>query len=678
MRNRRRLILIPLLILVIIAITAAEVHFIRLPSVELSTRIILIGLLTVNVVALLTLIFFVGKSVYKLLQERRLRVPGYRFRTKLMLIFGVLTLIPSAFLFVASSGLATNYINRMLSPQMKAPLDKSIELARAFYDLERKRALLIARQIPRGKLVLPPDTTVQRLSVIPPDATETMRDAFLGQAGTEVLSGNKGDIIRAAVPDRSGGGITVVDIALPREISGMAGKMKELYEEYLKLEAFKNPLQLNFVLILGFITLLMVFSALWISLKISREITVPIQSLAIATGKVASGNLDTQVDITSSDEVGLLITSFNQMVRQLKESKRSLERAYRESDRRRIIIEEILESIVSGVIFFSTDGKIMAINRAATSILGVNAEEATGKDYREFIAGINSPDLTEMVREMEGKEVRGIKREVKVSAGGKALTLRFYITAIRESLTSLSLGILVVFDDITDVIQAQKVLAWQEVARRLAHEIKNPLTPIKLSTERLIKKWRQNDPDLDVVFEKATKTIISEVESIRRLVDEFSRYGRMPEVQKTETEIRGLMDDVVSLYKGFRDVEVRLSLQDRMPLVPLDQEQFKRVMVNIMDNAIKAMKGRGLIDISAGIQENRMVVNIADTGPGIEEEEREMLFVPYFSRREGGTGLGLAIASKIVHDHGGNITVQNNIPTGSVFTVEIPLSAQKG
>ncbi|MFA5353782.1 MAG: ATP-binding protein [Thermodesulfovibrionales bacterium] len=675
MKIPRGLLIAPLLLAVVIALTIAEIRFIRLPSVDLQTRIILIGLLTLNVVALFTLIFFVAKNIYKLFMERRQKIPGYRFRTKLMAVFVLLTLIPSAFLFIVSSGLASNIINRVLSPQMKEPLDKSIELARAFYDLERKRAVLLAQQVTRGESSLSPDRSVSWLTTLPPDATDAVRDAFQGKTGTEVISSSKGDIIRAAVPDPSSGRVVVVEISLPREISGMAGRMRELYEEYLKIEAFKEPLRLNYMLILGFLTLLMVFAALWLSLKISREITVPIQSLAIATEKVASGRLDTQVAITSNDELGLLISSFNQRVQQLRESKKSIERAYRESDRRRVIIEGIVENIDSGVIFLSNGGKILAMNRAAASILTVDPEVATGKDYREFVSGLNSPDLLEMVQEMEGKEVRGIKREIKVSTGGKALTISVYITGIRESLTASYMGILVVFDDITEIIKAQKALAWQEVARRLAHEIKNPLTPIKLSTERLIKKWQQKEPDLDAVFEKSTRTIIAEVESIRRLVDEFAQYGRMPEIQKSATEIRGLMDDLVSLYKGFRAVEIRLSLPEGISPVYLDPEQFRRVLVNIMDNAIKAMNARGVIDISVGIQENRLAVAIADTGPGIKDEEKEKLFIPYFSRRKGGTGLGLAIAGKIVHDHGGIITVRNNTPTGSIFTVEIPVQA---
>lgn len=662
------------LLFIVAVITAMGLYFIKLPSVDITTRILLIGLLTISILALLTLMFFVGKNLLMLYTERRHKVAGHKFRTKLMSIFVILTLIPSAFLFIAASGLASNYINRLFSPQMKEPFTHSINLARDFYDLERERVLKAARFAADGKQPLPPDMSVHRYAGLPPNATDIIKDALHGNEGTEVISKDTGDIIRAAVPDRSKGGVIVVDFILPKAFSEKTERIQNLYEDYLKLESFKEPLRLNYILILGFLTLMMVFTGLWVSLKISRGITIPIQSLAMATERVASGNMDVQVDVKSEDEVGLLINSFNQMVRQLKDSKDSLEKAYTESDKRRLYLENILENINSGVIFLDNTGKILTINKAACSILNARQEDIIDKDYKDFIAGLNSEDLTQMVKDMEGKKIREIKKEVKVNIEGKMLTLIVYISGIRESYISGSLGMLVVFDDLTDIIKAQKAITWQEVARRIAHEIKNPLTPIKLSTERLIKKWQQKDEDFDAVFEKSTKTIITEVESLKRLVDVFSRYGRMPEVNKAPANLIELIDDAVSLYRGFRYLEIDIAMQEGIPSVNIDIEQFKRALINIIDNAINAMSGRGVIDISVKMNENSVVIDIADTGPGISDEEKEKLFIPYFSKRKDGTGLGLAIANKIVTDHGGRILIRDNNPKGSIFTVEIPAS----
>ncbi|MCL4492163.1 MAG: ATP-binding protein [Nitrospirae bacterium] len=677
MKIFRPLITIFGLLLLVAVITAVELYYIKLPSVDITTRLLLIALLTLNILALLTLMFFVGKNLFRLYMEKRYRVMGYKFRTKLTAIFVVLTLIPSAFLFIAASGLATNYISRFFAPQMKEPFTRSVELAQAFYDFEREQVLAAAREAARGKQLVAAELSVRRYTTLQDNATDVIKDALHGKEGTEVISKDSGDIVRAAVPDHAKGdrGAIVVELVLPKKISERAEKLKELYEDYLKLESFKEPLRLNYIFILGFLTLMIVFTGLWVSLKISRGITIPIQSLAMATEQVASGDLNVRVDVRSEDEIGLLIDSFNQMVRQLKDSKDSLEKAYMESDRRRLYLENILENINSGVMFLDNKGKILTINKAACSILSVAQEDVIGRDYRDFIAGINSDELAALVHDMEGTEIREIKREVKANIKGRVIILRIYISGIRETYTSKALGMLVVFADLTDIIKAQKVTAWQEVARRLAHEIKNPLTPIKLSTERLVKKWQQKDEDFDSVFEKATKTIITEVDSLKKLVDIFSRYGKMPDVNKAPANLPELIDSVIGLYKGFRDVEINTAIQNGIASVNIDAEQFKRVLVNIIDNAIKAIDGKGGIAISVKMNENnRIVIDIADTGPGIRDEEKEKLFLPYFSGRKGGTGLGLAIANKIVADHSGRITVRDNNPRGSIFTVEIPMA----
>ncbi|BCB97096.1 PAS domain-containing sensor histidine kinase [Dissulfurispira thermophila] len=681
MKVIKPLIIIFCLLFAVIILTIVEFYFIKLPSVDITTRLLLTGILTFNTLALLTLMFFVGKNLFRLCSERQHRILGYKFRTKLMAIFVILTLIPSAFLFIAASGLATNYINRIFSPQIKEPFKKSVELARAFYDVERERVLKIAKLEAQKtasyrelKQIYGNSLLVTHYSSLPTNATDTIKDAFNGKEGTEIISKENEDVIRAAVPNHLKGGVVVVEFLLPRTFSEKTEKIQTLYEDYLKLESFKEPLRLNYTLILGFLTLLIVFTGLWVSLKISQGITIPIQSLAMATEKVASGDLNVQVNVKSEDEVGLLINSFNQMVNQLKESKNSLEHAYMESYRRRLYLENILENINSGVIFLDNTGSILTINRSACSILNISQEEVIGRNYKEFISSLHSEDLSSMVKDIEGREIHGIKREVKININGKMLTLIVYISGIRESFTSRSLGMLVVFDDITDIIQAQKVITWQEIARRLAHEIKNPLTPIKLSTERLIKKWQQKDHDFDDVFKKSTNTIIREVESLKRLVDVFSRYGRMPELTKAPTNLTELIDDAASLYKGFKDLRINVVIQDKIPIVNIDPEQIKRVLINIIDNAIKAMDNTGAIDIYVRIDENRIIIDIADTGPGISNEEKEKLFIPYFSKRKDGTGLGLAIAHKIISDHGGKILVRDNNPKGSIFTVEIPIA----
>ncbi|HMK55717.1 MAG TPA: ATP-binding protein [Dissulfurispiraceae bacterium] len=660
------------LILLVVLITAIQIHFIKLPSLDVTTRIVLTGLLTVNIAALLTLIFFVGKNLYRLFVDMHLKVPGYKFRTKLVAIFMTLILIPSIFLFLAASGLATDYFNRLFSPKLREPIDRSVELARSFYDLERERVLTAGREAARGATVTAPGLTIRKLNVLPRDASDVVREAFEGKESTEVISMPDGDMIRAAVPS-SGGGIVLADIHVPASIAAKSEKLRSIHEEYLKLGELQKPLKLTYVLTLGFLTLIMVFSSLWVSLKISRDITTPIQGLAMATAKVASGDLDVQVEVTSKDEIGLLVGSFNQMVAQLKDNKASLEEAYEVSDRRRLYLENILQNITSGVIFLDNSGRILTINKSACAILDLKETRVVGMDYRKLIAELHSDDLLRMIRDIEGKEVREVTREVRVNPGGRPLIVRVTISGIRESYASSALGMLVVFDDLTDVIKAQKAEAWQEVARRITHEIKNPLTPIKLSTERLIKKWQNRDEDFGAVLEKSTKTIIAEVEDLRRLVDIFSKYGKMPEINKAPADLSELVDSVAALYRGYKEIRLNVEAGPDLPKVNIDAEQIRRALINILDNAIAAMKQAGEINISVRKGDYLVFVDISDTGPGIPDDEKEKLFLPYFSKRKGGTGLGLAISSKIAGDHGGRIIVRDNQPQGSIFTIEIPI-----
>ena len=671
---RFNIIIASVLILTIIAF-GVELHYMKLGSVSFFTKLTILILLNITIIALFTLIFFVGKSLTKLYLERRNRVLGYKFKTKLVVILVVLTLIPASILFVVSSGLITNYIDRWFAPQLRQPLDSSVEIAKAFYELEKQRALDLAKKVPKGETPAG-NYTVRHLTEIPKDSTETVRAAFEGKAGAEVISGENGDRIRAVVPENHGGklkGVIVVESFIPKKITANVENIKDAYEKYLTLESWKVPIKTQYLLILGFLTILVVFMALWVALKIAGGITDPIQSLAQATEQVAAGNLDINVDLNQKDEIGLLVNSFNHMVKELKEGKESLHSAYIESDRRRLFMENILDNINSGVIMLDTAGNVLMINGAASSILNIHPDAALNKHYKDLMSMIKSEGLQNLIKEIEGREFRWIEREVKIAAGDRKAILKVFIKGLKDS--QQYIGLLVVFDDITDIIKAQKAVAWQEVARRIAHEIKNPLTPIKLSAERLIKKWESRDSDFNQIFEHSTKTIIREVEGLKRLVDEFSKFSKMPEIKKTPTNMPSIIDEVVNLYKGYKGVKINVLLPKENPLVELDGEQFKRVMINIFDNAIHAISNKGIIDVRLhfDLSSNIAYLDIADDGPGIREEDKEKLFFPYFSTKKDGTGLGLAIANRIITEHKGYIKVRDKDPKGTIFTIEIPI-----
>lgn len=646
-----------------------ELHYMRLEAAPFSTRLALLLLLNLTFLALLVLMFFVVKSFVKLYFERKHKIPGYQFKTKLVVTLVVLTLIPSSLLFIISSGLITNYIDRWFVPQIRMPLDSSIQIAKAVYENEKRKALEFAKS-PFHAKTTGSAYSVRHLLKVPDDATETIRLAFEGKEGAEVISGERGDVIRAVVPEYEKGALSsviVVDSPVPAAITKNVEIIKDAFESYLTLESWKLPIKANFLLILGFMTLIVVFMALWIALRISRGITDPIQRLAFATQQVAAGDLDIAVDIEREDEIGLLVNSFNEMVRKLKASKESLESAY-------LYIKNILDNINSGVILLDVSGEISMINGAACSVLNLNSGEVIHKNYRELLSRINSREIREVVEGIEGREFKPIKKQVRTLIGDRISILFIFITSLRDSQKKY-IGLLVVFDDVTDIIEAQKALTWQDAARKIAHEIKNPLTPIKLSTERMMKKWEHKDADFEQAFRQSTKTIIREVDSLKNLVDEFSKYGKMPDIRKMPAHIPALIDEVVHLYKGYKNIEVHVSAPDNPLPVDLDAEQFKRVIINIFDNAIQAMSHTGRIDVALtfNIPSNIALIEIADNGPGIKSEDREKLFHPNFSTKKEGTGLGLAIARRIVKEHGGKINVRDNVPAGTVFTIDIPL-----
>ncbi len=675
MKGIRFAVFISSLVLLIFAIFGVEMHYMRVENVPFLTKLILFVLLNLNLVALLVLMFFVGKSLLKVYFERKNRVPGYRFKTKFVVVLVVLTMIPSIFLFVVSSGVVTHYLDRWFDPQMKRPLMMSIEIAKAAYDMQRREALTYAKAAASGRRI-PGNYRLRRLVSVPKDAPDIVKAGFEGKADVEVATEKKGEIIRAVAPEYRKGrqaAVVVVEAPVDRNISRNADAIREVYQNYMTLEAWKTPVKTNYLLLLGFLTLLTVFMALWAALRISRGITDPIQMLALATDQVAKGNLDMTLDIQREDEIGSLVGSFNRMVKELKESKESLQRTWTESDRRRLIIESIVKSINSGVISLDTAGNILTINGAACTILSITPGAIIGQNYSVLLSMLHSEELKEMVKSIRVVEFTRAEREFRVTAGGRRILLRVFITALKDGQNFL--GTLAVFDDITDIVRAQKAIAWQEVARRIAHEIKNPLTPIKLSTDHMIKKWQNRDEDFGQVFERSTKTIIREVESLKRLVNEFSKFGKMPEIKKAPALLSEVIEGVIALYSDYKELELTLRKEDNEPVVEIDAEQFKRVIINIVDNAIHAMQNRGriMIGISHDMVSNRIYVDIEDNGPGIREEDKEKLFFPYFSTKKDGTGLGLAIASKVVAEHRGYIRIRDNVPTGTIFTIELPV-----
>ncbi len=660
----------------VIATTAVEIFFFKVKAATTTGKLVFFVLFNLNLIALLALALYVGKTLLGLYVEFKHRILGYRFKTKVMAFFLILTSIPTALLFLVASGLGSNYIDRLFTPDFRRPIEEAVAIASKHYEMERSKALEFA-ELARSGYAPPPEYSVTYLEKLPEESSASVESAFQGRREAEIISSPEGDIVRAALPrgpGSPGNGVIVVETSIPPDITNGIEQIQTTFEDYMKLEAWKSPLKLNYLLLLGFFTLIIIFSALWISLRIAGWITEPVKRLAGATEAVAAGNLSVRVEGSRHDEMGMLVDSFNRMVSELREGKESLQRLYLESDRRRISMENIVKSIRSGVISIDASGKVLAINAAACRILGVEEENVVGQPYAAILENVKSKELNEFLKGIEIKTFKSAERTVRVSVGGRRMLLRVSITGLRGALDRY-LGLLVVIDDHTDLVTAQRALAWQEVARRMAHEIKNPLTPIKLSAERMLKKKASGDGEFDRVFERSMMTIIREVDSLKALVDEFSRLGKMPQANLEPTDPAEVVEEAASLYGDYKELTINVLRTGHLPLISLDRAQFRRVLLNLFENAVRAMGNRGTIEVRLipDQEAGKLYVEVADEGPGISDEAKERLFVPYFSTEKGGTGLGLAIADRIVAEHNGHIRVRDNVPHGTVFTIELSM-----
>ncbi|MEJ5226558.1 MAG: ATP-binding protein [Thermodesulfovibrio sp.] len=644
-------------------VLAFEIYLLRIPSEQIPTRFIIVSLFVINIISIVTLGFFVIRSIFRLYLEKHREVPGYRFRIKIVTIFVGLVLIPSALLFVAFSGVLESSIEKIFSKSNREIVSRAVETVRAFYDLEKEKLLTILEDYSQGRIkTLPRYISVERIDAPTEEMPEIYREAFQGKKVSQIVSSPDADTVVAAIP--YGKGILVAKMPISQEVTKKVEELRGYHEEYLKMGSMRRAVKTNYLYFLGFLSLIIIFLALWAAMKISQEITNPLRELVDATNRVAMGDLKVKILTKSSDEIGILVNSFNEMIEKL-------DKAYLQISERNILLENILSNITSGVIFISPDGNILTINKAGERILHLEKNKIEGKHYENILSHLESDELREFISKISQERIYEIEKDLNIKISGQIKNIRARIISLRESENEKASGIIVVFDDITDIVKAQQASAWEEVARRLAHEIKNPLTPIKLATERLIRKWRSGDEDFERVLEKSTQTIISEVDSLKALVDSFQRFGKLPEIKKESINPLKLLEDVRELYRGYKDVKINLVFKDEVRDVLLDQQEFKRVLINLIDNAIRAMNGKGEITISVKIGES-LIIEIADTGPGIDDEVKEKLFLPYFSRSKDGTGLGLAIARKIVTEHGGKIYVKDNLPKGTVFTVEVP------
>jgi two-component system nitrogen regulation sensor histidine kinase NtrY len=692
-------------------------------SPDFLASVLLYALTVVNLTLILILLFVLGRNLVRVVMERRRGALGARFRLRLVLVFLLMAIVPCMLLIAVGSDLIQQTVDRWFSVDVARILSSSQALGTAYHrsvaETCRVHALALAREIQSRRLLEPEGQgrlrrTVEArsrelhldmasvftrdgelIAVMDPQLPQAPYDSSSGEALAEsALSGREsesripfgtGELVRVAVPVRDAGseprGAVVVSSFVPGEVAAEAREVEERYTKFRKTEASKGPIKAVYLSLYLFPALLILFGAVWLSLYLARRITTPLRLVAEGAERIAAGARGVRVDFPAGDdEFSALIASFNRMSERLARSEEEVEhsregltRKNRELEERRRLMETVLETVGTGVIVVDAEGSTAAVNAAACRLLGLDGS-MVGRLAQDALTGAGREEILGLVQRLLSGRVTRQEREVRLPAPGRDRHLAVTVVALPGPAGSPP-GAVVILDDLTPLMRAQKVAAWGEVARKLAHEIKNPLTPIQLSAQRIRKAHLKGAPDLEKVVIECTSAIVQEVEALKNLVDEFSQFARLPAVNLAPASLHEVIDNALSLYDGlFAGVSIERRLAPDLPAVRLDRDQMKRVVINLVDNAIEATEKKGSVVISTEFDrpQGRVRLGVADDGPGVPPEDLDKLFVPHFSTKRRGSGLGLAIVSRIVQEHHGVIRVEENQPRGAKFVVELP------
>jgi len=725
-RRRREGILIIVIISVVALLTFVETRTIRFGAgIPVSNAILMFILININLLLLVLLIFLVFRNLVKLLYDRRRKVMGAKLRTRLVVAFIVLTIVPTGVLFFFSINFITSSIEFWFNVPVEQALENSLRVGGRVYDrVEENNQFFLERisyQIKTKNLLNPEKEkalfqyveVVQRefnLDGVEVYAANTQRLAFslapelgnedLGLVSAENLqkepSGNGvrsitqeipyGELIKTIgmipfnVKASEAEGFVVVSILIPPDLYQNLQSISDGYEEYQQIKLYKKPVQITYFISLSIVALLVMFCAIWFGFYLAKTISVPIKDLAEGTRRVAEGELSFTIGTVADDEIGSLVNSFNKMTRDLRSSREQLELSARklrdqniEIEEKRQYVEFVLKSVSAGVVTLNANGMVSTINKSAEKMLGVKSEKVLNKSFDTMLTVQNKDLAEEIMGNLSLARDASIEVPLKLIIEGRPRSFLITVSALKDD-AGQHMGIVMVFDDLTELEKGQRMAAWREVARRIAHEVKNPLTPISLSAQRLKRKYSKQIGE--AVFEECTQTIIDHVDLIRNLVNEFSSFARFPSANPEPCELAPTIEETIALYReGHPNIKFEVQHTGEIPPLNLDRQQMKQALINLIDNAIGAIKGDGVISFAVTHDPilKRIRIEVADDGPGISNEDKTRLFEPNFSTKKSGMGLGLTIVSTIIADHNGVISVQDNIPHGAKFVIELPV-----
>ncbi len=695
------------LALVLLAAAVFTLGSLRVPiRAEAGDTLAFFALSTFIFAAFLVFGSILARTLVRIWIERRAGKLGARFKTKMVLGAAGISLLPLIFLFLVSYAL----VNRTLNLWFPRPLEISNQESQALLDELAQREHLQLRLLAEEASSHSGDlqamaafvgTRADAAWLLGPDGRASGTLVFTGNSPLNPPAASPIPILIRTLPNRlklwaagphlymAAGAPTPhgrLEIArrLPEDFLLRLNRAEAGFATYAGQRQQIRTYKRQILFTLSLATLLLLFATTWVALYLSKQVTIPIQALAEATDEVARGNLSHRVRAGTNDELGTLVNSFNQMTIQLDESRkqiedftRNLQQAFEERERRRTLMETILENIPTGVISLDADGAISRVNSAVVAIFGEHAR--TAKRLEELAGEEAARGVLQLMR--KSLRMGAVSRELQIHAGGRLLHAAVTVSSLGPRRSNP--GYVVVIDDVTDLLRAQRAAAWQEVAQRIAHEIKNPLTPIRLSADRLLRyldrhlAGEQSRDGLERLVSECARLISQEAVTLAGLVDEFSQFVRFPAAKLHLARVNEIVESALGVFQGRLDgMAIHRRLGNDLPAVRADADLLRRVVVNLIDNAAEAMEAAPLRSLEvitrSESQGDAVEIEVADTGPGLAPADKDRLFLPHFSTKERGTGLGLAIASRIIEDHHGSLRVEDHLPTGARFIIRLP------
>ncbi len=664
---------------------------------------LIVIILNINLLLILLLLFLVTRTLVKTYIEKKRGIWGSGLKTKLTLTLLIVSIIPSFTLSILATGFFHISMDKWFSQKIEDTLDSALELSQYYYnnlfEQHGKAGRVLALTISKQNLledeeglnkVIKKDVKTKRIeqysihdlygNVIRSNFSKEIDDKLSGKTD----SYTKDDPIREIIPLKDGElimtGVKINDeYGDPRAILFIGNKInmhgtyriKEItstLKEFKESRAFKKILKYSFYIPLSLITILTIFFSVWVGIKMATEITTPIEKMKEGAAIIARGKFDINLEDRGKDEIGTLVGAFNSMAKELNIAKDEIEA-------KKKYMEVILDNVATGIISTDKTGGIQLINSAARKIIGVEKETLTGTPLRQIFHDDFKKHMKSFLREARDANWSSIAKDVRLNLQNDIKYIRVSLTTLKDEMSKTE-GFIVTFDDVTHVVRAEKLATWKEVAKKLTHEIKNPLTPIVLSAERirrrLLSNFKGNDRE---ILDETTSIIIKSVDDIKGIVNELTKLTHISQTKAVE-DINTILEETIALYRNlYHNIGFQFH-QTAVPKFRVDCDGIKRTIINLISNAAKAIGNKeGTIAITTKYDENKgaVILDVADNGPGIPEEDKKRIFDPYFTTDKHGMGLGLAIVHSIILEHHGRIRVEDNIPEGTRFIIELPV-----